>query len=294
MAEIWKLCAISDKAGVEDALERQADLPDWGGEVAVIRREIDERHPEEWALEAYFPRKPTSADHAMVAALFDGKPPRLAVEKLPEKNWVAESQQGVAPIRAGRFHVRTPHHEPLPSAVNLIIPAAQAFGTGHHATTAGCLAMLDAMKRGGVHARNLADIGSGTGLLAFAAMHLWPRAAAIASDVDPVCAEVVRENAALNRMPLQLVVADGMDHPALQAREPFDLLIANILALPLIDLAPEFALALVPGGNLVLAGLLETQESAVRVAYRRYGLRLRRRLVKGDWSVLWLGKSGVR
>ncbi|MGI8943195.1 MAG: 50S ribosomal protein L11 methyltransferase, partial [Qipengyuania sp.] len=207
---------------------------------------------------------------------------------------VAESQQGVAPIRAGRFHVLTPHHEPLPSAVNLIIPAAQAFGTGHHATTAGCLAMLDAMKRGGVHARNLADIGSGTGLLAFAAMHLWPRAAAIASDIDPVCAEVVRENAALNRMPLQLVVADGMDHPALQAREPFDLLIANILALPLIDLAPEFALALVPGGNLVLAGLLETQESAVRVAYRRYGFRLRRRLVKGDWSVLWLGKSRVR
>src|SRR5690606_18726456 len=114
------------------------------------------------------------ADKAAIAALFGSHPPHLHVEKLPEQDWVTISQQGVEPIRAGRFHVRTPEF-PAPDengVVDFVIPASQAFGTGQHETTAGCLAMLDAMKRSGLLVRNLADIGTGTGLLAFAGMTL--------------------------------------------------------------------------------------------------------------------------
>jgi ribosomal protein L11 methyltransferase len=210
---------------------------------------------------------------------------------------VAQSQHGLEPILAGRFHVHTPDHPPLrnPGIADFVIPASQAFGTGQHETTAGCLAMLTEMKRRGTIVRNLADIGTGTGLLAFAALHLWPRALATASDIDTVCIDVVEENARLNGVAmgarpgeLTMLIANGMDHPLLQARAPYDLVIANILAGPLIALAPDFSSALVPGGHLLLSGLLETQEPQVRRACRRAGLRLAARLVKGEWSILWL------
>ena len=223
------------------------------------------------------------------------------VEQLPEVDWLTVSQSGLEPIRAGAFHVHTPEHSPLnqPGVRDFCIPASQAFGTGQHATTAGCLTMLTHMKRQGVVVRNLADIGTGTGLLAFAALELWPRALATASDIDAVCVPVVVDNARSNRIAmgagagaLTMMVADGMDHPLLQVRGPYDLIVANILAGPLIGLAPDFARHLVPGGHLVLAGLLETQEAQVRRAARNAGLRLAKRLVNGDWSILWLRKRG--
>ena len=161
--------------------------------------------------------------------------------------------------------------------------------------------MLGAMQRTGVVARNVADIGTGTGLLAFAALRLWPRALATASDIDAVCAQVVEDNAAANgfamghrRGELTMIVAPGMDDALLHARGPYDLLIANILAGPLTELAPDFAEAVPPGGHVLLAGLLSEQEAAVRAAYRRAGFRLARRLVNGDWSILWLRKRNAR
>src|SRR5690606_11646817 len=204
--------------------------------------------------------------------------------------------------RAGRFHIRTPEHpaETRPGAIDLIVPARQAFGTGHHATTAGCLTMLDAMKRRGAVVRNCADIATGTWLLAFAALELWPHARAVASDIDEVCEPVVVENALLNAVPLgtapgelAMVIAEGMDHPLLAGRAPYDLLIANILAGPLIALAGDFADAVAPSGHVLLAGLLETQEPAVRAAYRTAGFRLAARVVNGDWSILWLRRRVI-
>ena len=290
----WKLTALLPKPRAEAALLRQEETLDWPADIVVSACEIDEQQPDDWKLEAWLDHEPDDRDTALVAALFDGAAADLAAEKLPDIDWVSESQKGAQPIRAGRFHVHTPHFPPEPDAVNFVIPAAQAFGTGQHETTAGCLAMLDTMRSSGVRARNVADIGTGTGLLAFGAMKLWPRASVIASDIDPVCAGVVAENEQLNNLVLDMIIADGMDDPALQQHAPFDLLIANILAGPLVDLAPEFALTTVPGGHLVLAGLLETQEASVRAAYWPFGFRLRRRLVKGDWSILWLTKSRVR
>lgn len=304
MSTAWKLTAFAPRAVIEAALIAHEDAFDWDPDMVLSGSEIAEDKPDDWRLEVWLSRKPGKADKAAVTALFAAEAPPLEIEELPETDWVTESQQGLEPIRAGKFHVHTPEHPPLArrGVRDFTIPASRAFGTGQHATTAGCLAMLTHMKREGVIARNLADIGTGTGLLAFAALDLWPRALATASDIDDVCIGVVGDNAALNHVSLgaqpgavTMVVADGMTHPVLQVRGPYDLLIANILAGPLIELAPDFADALVPGGNLLLAGLLETQEAQVRAACRRAGLRLAAKLVNGDWSILWLRKrQGAR
>lgn len=295
MAEAWKLTAFGSKKLIQDALVAQELALDWDESIGLAGFEVAEDRPDDWKLDAYMPRRPTAADRAALKRLFAGGAPAFEVERLPDADWVTESQKGVDPINAARFRVRTPEHAADPAAVDLVIPASQAFGTGQHATTAGCLVMLERMKRDGVTPRNLIDVGTGTGLLAFAALRLWPRALATASDIDAVCEIVVADNAALNAVPLggkrgQLLMttADGMADPLLQSRAPFDLLIANILARPLIEMASDFARAVQPGGNVVLAGLLTTQEDAVRRAYRLRGFRLARRLVRGDWSILWL------
>ena len=295
----WKISALAPKPVVVAALIAHEDALEWDADIVLSGSEIAENRPEDWRLEAWLPRKPTRTDKAAVAALFVAPAPKFEVELLPETDWVTHSQQGLEPIRAGRFNVHTPDHPPLrqPRIRDFVIPASRAFSTGQHATTAGCLTMLSAMKARGVVVKNYTDIGTGTGLLAFAALDLWPRALATASDIDWVCAGVVEDNAGLNGVALggragelAMLVADGMDHPLLQARGPYDLLIANILAGPLIELAPDFTRALVPGGSLLLAGLLETQEPQVRAACRRAGLRLAARIVRGDWSILWLRK----
>ncbi len=295
----WKLTALAPRPIIEGALLAHEDAWDWDPEIVISGSEIAEDKPNDWQLEAWLPRKPGKADKAAILALFAGTPPQLVIEQLPEVDWLTVSQTGLEPIHAGVFHVHTPEHPPLNVAGvrDFCIPASQAFGTGQHATTAGCLSMLTYMKRQGLVVRNLADIGTGTGLLAFAALQLWPRALATASDIDAVCLDVVEDNAVSNAVrmgpgagALTMLVADGMDHPLLDVRGPYDLIIANILAGPLIGLAPDFARHLIPGGHLVLAGLLETQEAAVRRAARRAGMRLAARLVRGDWSILWLRK----
>ncbi|MBN9506454.1 MAG: 50S ribosomal protein L11 methyltransferase [Altererythrobacter sp.] len=293
----WKLVAHAPKAQVQAALAVHEGIDDWDPAIVLTGSEVAEDRPQEWVLEAYVPHRPGEAEHAAVAALFAEDAPELAAEKLPDTDWVTETQKRVAPIRAGRFHVRTPDFpaDTAPGTEELIVPAAQAFGTGQHATTAGCLTMLDTMKRRGVSVREVADIGTGTGVLALAALRLWPAARVTASDIDPVCEPVVIENAQLNAVPLgilpgrlAMVIAENLDDPLLVNRAPYELLIANILAGPLIELAGDFADVVTPGGHVVLAGLLETQEAAVRAAYRIAGFRLAARLVNGEWSILWL------
>ena len=298
----WKLIAHAPKAVVQAALAAHDALDEWDPAIILTGSEISGDRPDHWGIGAYLPRRPSQADRAAIAALFVNGAPEFVTEKLPDTDWVAETQKLTAPIRAGRFHVRTPDFpaETAPGTVDLVIPAAQAFGTGQHATTAGCLAMLDAMKRRGVVVRNFADIGTGTGLLAFAALALWPGARAIASDIDQVCEGVVVENALLNATPfgtapgeLAMVTAEGFDHALLAGRAPYDLVIANILAGPLVALAGDFADAVAPGGQLLLAGLLTTQEPAVRAACRTAGFRLAARIIEGDWSILWLRRRAI-
>jgi ribosomal protein L11 methyltransferase len=230
-----------------------------------------------------------------MATLGSGPP---VLEQLGDANWVALSQAGLQPIRAGRFTVHTPTFKPDPGRINFEIDAGLAFGTGQHATTAGCLAALDTLASNGSTFANIADIGTGTGLLAFAALALWPVARCIATDVDPVAIDVSQENAAINGVrlghgagELLLAVADGMDSPLLAARTPFDLIIANILAGPLIELAPDFAKALAHGGTIILAGLLDSQADAVADAYEAQGCAVGAR-GSGEWPVLVCERAG--
>jgi ribosomal protein L11 methyltransferase len=288
----WRVTARCTRAQAEaipdavDIFRTSAQLP------TLVADEPDPAKPDDWLIHAYFDREPTADDISALSSLGSGPP---EIEQLGEADWVAMSQAGLQPIRAGRFTVHTPTFAPDPQRVNFEIDAGLAFGTGQHATTAGCLAALDKLERNGFEFTNIADIGTGTGLLAFAALALWPGARCIATDVDPVAVEVARDNAAINRVKLGhgagellLVVADGMDSPMLAARAPFDLIVANILAGPLIDLAPDFATALTPGGTLILAGLLASQAEAVSSAYESLGLSVRAR-GSGEWPVLVLG-----
>jgi ribosomal protein L11 methyltransferase len=150
------------------------------------------------------------------------------------------------------------------------------------------------LEQEGASFANIADIGTGTGLLAFAALALWPEAKCIATDIDSQAIDVARENAAINGVTLGhgagellLAVADGMTSPMLSARSPFDLIIANILAGPLIELAPDFAKALAHHGKVMLAGLLQAQADAVIAAYEALGLKVADRS-PGEWPVLVL------
>jgi ribosomal protein L11 methyltransferase len=297
--DAWKVTFFGPRALIQEALVAHEDAYDWDPDVVLAGSEISDDQPEDWRLEIWLSHEPGEDDLAAMRALFADGAPEAVVEHLPPTDWVTLSQAGVEPIREGPFYVHTPDYEPLdePGVRDFVIPASLAFGTGQHATTAGCLAMLATMKQSGVIVRNLADIGTGTGLLAFAGLHLWPRARAVASDIDRVCGPVVAGNADANGVRLgdgpgrmAMVIAAGMDHPLLRAAAPYDLLIANILAGPLVELAPDFAEAVAPGGSMLLSGLLATQEDTVRAAYTRAGMRLAARMTRGDWSVLWLRK----
>ncbi|MFL6765743.1 MAG: 50S ribosomal protein L11 methyltransferase [Sphingomicrobium sp.] len=257
----------------------------------LVADEPDPSKPDEWLIHAYLDHQPTAEEIARLSSLGSWPP---QVEQLSEQDWVTMSQAGLQPIRAGGFTVHTPTYPPDPGRINIEIDAGLAFGTGQHATTSGCLAALDRLERGGARFANIADIGTGTGLLAFAALALWPEAKCIATDIDPVAVDVARDNAAINGVKLGhcagellLAAADGMDSPLLAARAPFDLIIANILAGPLIELARHFAEALAPGGTVILAGLLDTQADAVIAAYEELRFTLADR-GSGEWPVLAL------
>ena len=278
----------------------EAEAIDAAGDLAIdavlMTTEEVEDDRERWRLDAYVEDEPTPALLDALRALVPsaaGTDP--VVVALTSEDWVAMSQAGLEPIREGRFVVHTSAH-PVPAPPGgraFLIDAGQAFGTGHHATTSGCLAMLDGLADHGFD--NVIDLGTGTGLLAFAARHLWPAAAITATDIDPAAILVTRENAAENAIEgLTLIVADGALSEAIAAGAPYDLLIANILAGPLISMAPEVAAIAAPGATIVLAGLLETQRGEVVAAFEACGCTLAAIDRRGDWTILRLEAGAAR
>lgn len=301
MSASWKLtlpCRRDEVDGINDALELAVfDDP----APTVITREVDAARPDDWIVEAYFETRPDAVVISRLRALVpSARGIEEVVEELPDADWVTMSQAGLKPIHEGRFHIHAgPAPDDLPAgAIRFRVDAGRAFGTGQHETTAGCLAMIDRLRREGRRYGHVLDLGTGTGLLAFAAARCWRQARVTASDIDPVSIEVAADNAALNDMPLGdapgqvlLLVADGLAHRQLVRRAPYELIVANILAGPLIDMAPSITAALAPGGDLILAGLLTSQADAVTAAYLRLGCRPRARLERGDWTILRLRGS---
>ncbi len=209
-------------------------------------------------------------------------------EVLPDVDWVARSLEGLKPVRAGRFLVHGAHDRQKRHAgdIAIEIEAGLAFGTGHHGTTAGCLAMLErvAIRE---KPRNALDLGTGSAVLAIALARL-AHIPVLATDIDPVAVDVAAANARLNHVSslVETVTAPGFHHPIFAARAPFDLIVANILARPLMKLAPEMAKYLTPGGSIVLSGILDRQRDAVVAAYTGQQFRHVRTTHREGWVTI--------
>ena len=217
-------------------------------------------------------------------------PSAIEVEEIPDTDWMKAVLADLKPVRAGRFIVHGAHDRGSIRANDLAIEieAGQAFGTGHHGTTAGCLAMIDSVVRRRRPSRAL-DLGTGSAVLAIGLAKL-ARVPVLATDIDPVAITVARENIRNNGVSLLVhaAVANGMGSPVIRGSAPYDLIVANILAQPLIKLAPAVERHLAARGDLILSGILERQRQAVLAAYRVQGLVHRQTLRRQEWVTLHL------
>mgnify|MGYP000854699026 FL=1 len=242
-----------------------------------------------WEVGAYFTEAPDDIALTLLAAAYGAA--EFAVSELPEIDWVAHVKRELKPVEAGRFFVYGSHDaDKLPEGrMGLLIEAAMAFGTGHHGTTLGCLRALDRLADRGGHAKNTIDVGCGTAVLAMAAARLWPEPV-LASDIDSVAVDVALANAAANGLQdrITCLEAVGFEHADIHARAPYDLVFANILKGPLIQIAPDMARHTATGSIAILSGLLNTQAAEVLAAYVAAGFAEVEREEIGDWTTLVL------
>lgn len=284
MPTFTALTTLTDKARAEALGDRMEDLDPAPTGVGVFEVEDGSGI---WEVGAYFIEKPDEIALDLLAAAHGARP--FAVSELPEVDWVAKVRRELAPVEAGRFFVYGSHDaDKVPDdRIALLIEAAMAFGTGHHGTTQGCLMALESLIQKGFVAKNTVDIGCGTAVLAMAAARVWPDTV-LASDIDPVAVEVAEANVVANDLEGRVICleATGFDHPDLTAAAPYDLVFANILKGPLIDLAPDMARVITPGGKAILSGLLIEQEADVTAAYTAAGFALEDSLHRGEWAAL--------
>lgn len=219
-----------------------------------------------------------------------GENAALQRELLPDIDWVAKSLEGLKPVRAGGFliHGRHDRDERRDGDIAIEIEAGQAFGTGHHGTTAGCLEMISTVVADEAP-RNALDLGAGSAVLAIALAKL-AAIPVLATDIDPVAVAVSAENVELNGVASHVVTAtaEGFDDPVFARHGPFDLIVANILAKPLMGLAPEMPAHLAPGGSVILSGILEQQGDAVIAAYASEGFHHQKTLHLEGWVTIHL------
>ncbi|MEL7298848.1 MAG: 50S ribosomal protein L11 methyltransferase [Pseudomonadota bacterium] len=243
-----------------------------------------------WEVGGYFTETPDAAGLDLLAAAFDAKP--FAVSELPEVDWVAHVRRELAPVTAGRFFVYGSHDaDKIPEAAEpLLIEAAMAFGTGHHGTTKGCLEAFDRLLSSEPALSRVADIGCGTAVLAMAAARVLPEAVILAADIDAVAVEVAEANVIANGLSgrVSCIEAAGFDHDTLDAAAPYDLVFANILKGPLIDLAPAMAAHVAPRGHVILSGILVNQADDVASVYARHGFNPVHRAEIVEWCTLTL------
>ena len=242
-----------------------------------------------WEVGGYFLDAPDVIDLALLSAAFGAGP--FVVSEVPDQDWVAKVRRELPPVEAGRFFVYGSHDAALlpEGRIGLLIEAAMAFGTGHHGTTLGCLRAYDRLLNDAQRFDNVLDLGCGTAVLAMAAARMGA-ASVLASDIDPVAVEVALANVKANRLEGRVgcVESIGFDSPVVQAGAPFDLIFANILKGPLIELAPDIAAHLASGGLAILSGLLIEQAEEIVEVYQSQGFDLQSREDLGEWSALTL------
>lgn len=280
--------------GDEQAARRVIDLLTevfFEGQAAIA---AFERPDGRWDVTVHFADPPdqalvrelvTSAAGAEIAKTID-------FDTIEAKDWVKASLEDLVPVPAGRFVVYGQHDRErvAPNKIGIEIEAALAFGTGHHGTTRGCLLLLDHVLKAW-RPRRVLDLGTGTGVLAIAAAKALHEKV-LASDIDPPSVQVARENAGLNVAGhlVRPIRATGFSAPQFASAAPFDLVLANILANPLRQLATPMARHLAPSAHVILSGLLTPQAPGVIAAYRARGLVPVRHLRIEGWSSLLLRK----
>ncbi len=281
------LTTLKDRARAEALGESLEDLEPAPTGVGVF--EVEDGTGT-WEVGGYFIEAPDEIALALLAAAHQAAD--FVVSEVPETDWVAHVRRELTPVEAGRFFVYGSHDaDKVPEGrIALLIEAAMAFGTGHHGTTLGCLRALDRLAETGEAIEKIADVGCGTAVLAMAAARVWD-GEIVASDIDPVAVEVAEANLAANGLTgkVKVIEAVGFDHAEL--RGPFDLVLANILKGPLIELAAPMAAALRPGGTAILSGILVEQAETVAAHYSETGFNLVNREDIVDWSTLTLTRN---
>ncbi|MGH6760026.1 MAG: 50S ribosomal protein L11 methyltransferase [Phyllobacterium sp.] len=214
----------------------------------------------------------------------------IGQEELPDIDWVTHSLEGLSPVRAGRFFVHGSHDRDKRRVndLGIEIDAGLAFGTGHHGTTAGCLEMISEVIRR-EKPRNALDLGTGSAVLAIGIAKLSP-IPVLATDIDPIATAVAQDNVVKNGVAARIhtATATGFHHPVMQKSAPYDLIVANILARPLMHLAPAMRNHLARGGSLILSGILDSQRDKVLAAYRIQGLYHVKTLHRSGWVTIHL------
>lgn len=282
-----QIIARGDRAAAEAAAAVIDADPMLEGATYSILEEDEDRGV--WRIDAF----PTTEDEAtgIADALRAQGGLEVVVEKLADADWLAMSLSGLPPVEAGRFFVYGAHDQgKVPEGrVNLKIDAGAAFGTGHHGTTVGCLEAFDRLLQSERFDKVL-DVGCGTGVLAIAAAKTGSPIA-VGTDIDEPSARIANENAEINDATCDFYFADGLGDPRIAQHLPYDLVFANILAAPLVELAPEIGAALRPGGVAILSGLLRTQEERVLDAYLPLGFVVEQTIHHDAWSALQLRKG---
>lgn len=280
-----QIIARGPRAAAEAAAAAIDVDPRLEGATYSILEEDEDR--EIWRIDAF----PTTDDEVEgLKAVLADHPVTVVVEKLADADWLAMSLSGLPPVEAGRFFVYGAHDQgKVPEGrVTLKIDAGAAFGTGHHGTTVGCLEAFDNLLKTETFEKVL-DVGCGTGVLAIAAAKTGSPIA-VGTDIDEPSARIANENAEINDAKCDFYFADGLSDPRIAQHTPYDLVFANILAAPLVHLAPEIGAALKSGGVAILSGLLRTQEERVLEAYLPLGFAVEQTIHHDAWSALQLRK----
>ena len=240
-----------------------------------------------WEVGGYYTKKPNEIELTLLSFAYGAKP--FTFSDVPDHDWVSHVQRNLPPVEAGRFFLFGNHdaHKVPKSSIGLLIEASMAFGTGQHGTTKGCLLVLNDLIAEGVSPKKIIDIGCGTAVLAMAAAKIWDETI-IASDIDPTAVAVTKINLISNKLEQKVscIQSKGFSHPSISEEGPYDLIFANILKGPLIDMVPEFSEHCAFGGTIILSGLLNEQYDEVLRAYIRAGFKLIQKKSLGEWMTL--------
>lgn len=248
----------------------------------------------EWVFEATCSEQPDLDKFSQLAVATLGGNVKFSAEKIdPDIDWVARSLEGLPPVAAGCFFIHAGHNknELPPGLTPIHIEAGEAFGTGHHETTTGCLLAIYQTLRKKTPRRSI-DVGTGSGVLAIALAKQLKRKI-IASDIDPKAVRTARANVRLNKVKklVKVVEAAGLDSAKIRARGPYDLIVANILAGPLAGLAPAISANVNKGASVILSGILNEQAPQVIKAYGARNFTLVQRIILKQWTTLILEKD---